>query len=236
MPIATNILRRPGSRHYQVRVYVPKDLQARMGKPGKPLTQIWKSLSTPDAREAKRLARPIVEQWEREFEERRQARQLTDAEFQNAVWRRYQELINADERFRLTLPSDDDLNEIWKHLEAEFGEYDIDAFRIFETIRDTFEDNRRERSARLAQLRAETAEGKTKVIADAVLQVIEDRQLGVDIGSPEYRRLAQGLQRAELEGLMASRASCTRPCPFNDGDGMCSMFSRGTMIGSPLPV
>lgn len=201
MPIATNILRRPGSRNYQVRVYVPKDLQDRMGKPGRPLTQIWKSLGTPDAREAKRLARPIVDQWEREFAERRQARQLTDGELQNAIWRRYLELINADEKFRQALPTDDDLNEIWKYLEAEFGEHNIDAYRILETVRDQFDEDQRNRAARLAQLRTEAARGETKLIAGVVQQVIDDRQLGVDIGSPEYRKLAQGLQRAELEGL-----------------------------------
>lgn len=201
MAIATNVVRRKGSANYYARCAVPRDLQQRMGKPGKPKKELWKSLGTSDAREAKRLARPVMDEWERLFEDRRQVRKLTEGELQNAIWRRYLELINADERFRTTLPTEDDLNAIWKFLEAEFGEYDIDAYRIFESIRDTFEDNRRERSARLAQLKAEAARGETKLIADAVLQVIEDRALGVDIGTPEYRKLAHGLQRAELEGL-----------------------------------
>ncbi len=201
MAISTNVVRRLGSRNYYARVAVPRDLQQRMGTPGKPKKELWKSLGTSDAREAKRLARPVLDQWEREFDERRQVRQLTEGELQNAIWRRYVEIIAADERFRTTLPTEDDLTAIWKHLEAELGEYSVDAYRIFESIRDQFTTDQRDRAARLAQMRAEAARGETKLIADAVLKVIEDRQLGVDIGSPEYRKLAHGLQRADLEGL-----------------------------------
>lgn len=201
MAISTNVVRRLGSRNYYARVAVPRDLQQRMGTPGKPKKELWKSLGTSDAREAKRLARPVLDQWEREFDERRQVRQLTEGELQNAIWRRYVEIIAADEKFRTTLPTEDDLTAIWKHLEAELGEYSVDAYRIFESIRDQFTTDQRDRAARLAQMRAEAARGETKLIADAVLKVIEDRQLGVDIGSPEYRKLAHGLQRADLEGL-----------------------------------
>lgn len=201
MAISTNVVRRQGSRNYYARVAVPRDLQQRMGTPGKPKKELWKSLGTTDAREAKRLARPVIDQWEREFEEKRQVRQLTEGELQHAVFRRYLELINADERFRQSLPTDDDLNAIWRHLEAEFGEDSIHAYRVLETIRDTFETNQRERTARLAQLRVEAARGETRLIADVVQQVIEDRRLGVDVGSDEYRKLAHGLQRADLEGL-----------------------------------
>ena len=201
MAISTNVVRRQGSRNYYVRVAVPRDLQQRMGTPGKPKKELWKSLQTSDAREAKRLARPIMDQWEREFEERRQVRQLSEGELQHAIWRRYLELISGDERFRQSLPTDDDLNEIWKYLEAEFGEDSIHAYRILETVRDTFETSQRERAARLVQLKIEAARGETKLIADVVQQVIEDRRLGVDVGSDGYRKLAHGLQRAELEGL-----------------------------------
>jgi len=184
-----------------VPLHVPKDLQARLGKPGKPRLQIWKSLGTTDAREAKRLAGLFREEWERKFDDMRQAKALTEAEFQNAVWRRYVELISSDEKFRQSLPSEQDLDAVWKHLEREFGEYDVHAFRIFETIRDTFQSDQRERVARLAQLKLEVARGETELIADVVKQVINDRQLGVAVGSTEYRKLAHGLQRADIEGL-----------------------------------
>ncbi len=104
MAISTNVVRRQGSRNYYARVAVPRDLQQRMGTPGKPKKELWKSLGTTDAREAKRLARPVMDQWEREFEERRQVRQLSEGELQNAIWRRYVQIISADENFRTTLP------------------------------------------------------------------------------------------------------------------------------------
>jgi hypothetical protein len=79
MSLATNIVRRQGSRNYYVRVGIPKDLQTRLGTPGKPKRERWQSLNTTNPYEAKRSARPIVDQWEREFEELRRPKQLTEA-------------------------------------------------------------------------------------------------------------------------------------------------------------
>ena len=107
-----------------------------MGKPGKPRKELWKSLDTSDAR---RLSRPILDEWEQTFEELRRPKQLTEAELQDAIWRRYLELITSDEKFRQTLPTADDLDAIWKYLEAEFGEQNITAYRIYEELRDRFE-------------------------------------------------------------------------------------------------
>lgn len=201
MAVASNIVRRKGSRNYYARVAVPVDLQTRMGPPGKPKKELWKSLGTPDAKEARRIAGPILTEWESMFSAFRHKRELTEAELQAAIWRRYVEIITTDEKYRQSVPTDDDLNLIWQHLEKEFGEYSIDAYRVLELIRDDFDNNQRERAVRLAQLKTEAARGETKLIADAVRQVIEDRQFGVDVGSPAYRKLAHGLQRAELEGL-----------------------------------
>src|SRR5690348_10482532 len=121
MSISTNIVKRSGSANYYVRVAVPRDLQVRMGKPGKPRKELWKSLETSDAREARRLSRPILDDWEQTFEALRRPRQLTEAELQHAIWRRYLTLVTEDEKFRQSLPTADDLDAIWKHLEAEFG-------------------------------------------------------------------------------------------------------------------
>lgn len=201
MSISTNVVRRLGSRNYYCRVAVPRDLQVRMGTPGKPKREFWKSLATINASEAKRLARPIVEDFERRFAELRRPRTLTEAELQDAIWRRYLQLITSDENFRQTLPTSDDLDAIWKYLEAEFGDHDISAFRIYEELRDRFESSQKDRSARLAQLKAEAARGEVKLIADVVEETIEARRLGIDPGSAGYRKLAHGLQRADLEGL-----------------------------------
>ncbi|ACF02493.1 integrase family protein [Rhodopseudomonas palustris TIE-1] len=230
MAIATNISRRPGSRNYYVRMAVPRDLQVRMGTPGKPRRELRKSLNTPDAREAKRLSRPILDEWERTFAELRRPKQLTEAELQNAIWRRYLELINADERFRQELPTGDELNAIWEYLEAEFGELNITAYRIFEELRDRFESNQRERVERLAQMKVEAARGETKLIADVVEQVIEARRLGVDPGTPEYRKLAQGLQRAELEGL---KRTVERDAGDFSGESKDKLVQQPTVFDPP---
>jgi integrase len=201
MSISTNVVRRLGSRNYYARLAVPRDLQVRMGKPGKPRKELWRSLNTSDSREARRLARPILDEWENMFDELRRPKQLTEAELQDAIWRRYLELITSDEKFRQTLPTSDDLDAIWSYLETEFGEQNISAYRIYEELRDRFDNSQRERAARLARLKTEAARGETKLIGDVVEQVIEARRLGIDPGTPEYRKLAHGLQRAELEGL-----------------------------------
>jgi integrase len=202
---ATNIQRRVGSRNYYARLAVPKDLQKRMGSLGRPKCDLWKSLGTSDLREAKRLARPVLDAWEKQFDELRLPRHLSEAELQDAIWRRYLELINADEKFRRSLPSSDNLNEIWKHLEEEFGEYELDAYRILELVRDQFEANQRERAMRLTKLKADTARGETELVADVVRKIIDERRLDLETNSDEYRRLAQGIQRAELEALARGR-------------------------------
>ena len=148
MAYSTNVVRRQGSRNYYARIAIPKDLQKRLGK------ERWKSTRSSDPKEAKRLARPIFDQWEREFAEVRKPRILTEEELKDAVWGRYLELITEDERFRRSLPNDEQLNEIWLHLENEFGDYDLNAYRILETIRDlVFKDNRGKRARRKASHR-----------------------------------------------------------------------------------
>src|SRR3569623_816321 len=139
MAFATNIQKRKGSANYYARMAVPNDLQQRMGTPDKPRKEVWKSLGPSAPKEAKRLARPGLEAWERRFDELRQVKELSEGELQDAIWRRYLELITADEKFRLAQPTPDDLDAIWKHIEAEFGEYDIHGYRLYEAIRDRLE-------------------------------------------------------------------------------------------------
>lgn len=178
---------------------VPKDLQVRMGSPGKPMRERWKSLETSDPREAKRRVRPILEAWEVQFDEMRRPRTLSQSELQDAVWKRYQDLINSDDRFRQSLPTDADLDEVWKMLEAEYGDESISAYRILEEIRDTYETAQRERTKRFAQMKTDAARGETRLVVDILNEVIEERRLNAGPGDEKYRQLGQGLQRAELE-------------------------------------
>ncbi|WP_298108596.1 site-specific integrase [Bradyrhizobium sp.] len=121
---------------------------------------------------------------------------------QDAIWKRYLELITADEKLRLSLPTDDDLKKIWAHLEVEFGGvWDVGTFRNFEELQNTFVDDQRDRLTRLAKLKAEVAKGETKSVAEVIDGLLEQRRLKLEAGSPEYRKIAHGIQRAEIEAL-----------------------------------
>src|SRR3981189_2056006 len=147
MSLPSYIVKRQGSRNFYVRVPVPKDLQQRMGRLGKPRRERWQSLNTSDPIKARLAGPAIIERWEREFEELRRPKKLTEAELQDAIWKRYLELVTADEKFRLSLPTEDDLNQIWTHLEAEFGGvWDLDAYRDMEALQNELLHNQRDRA------------------------------------------------------------------------------------------
>jgi hypothetical protein len=206
MSLPSYIVRRQGSRNFYVRMPIPKDLQSRLGTPGKPRRERWQSLNTSDPHKARQQGRPIIEKWEREFAELRRPKKLTEAELQDAIWKRYLELINADEKFRLELPTEDGLKQIWAHLEAEFGGLgDTGAFRLLEAMQNEFRDDQRTRVARLAKIKMEIARGETQAVAEVVRQIIDELRLNIDVDSPQYRKLAHSIQRAEIEGL--SRAA-----------------------------
>lgn len=84
-------------------------------------------------------------------------------------------------------------------LEAEYGEFDIAAYRIFEKIRDEFESARRERSKRLSTLQADAARGQNKSVGDIVAAAL--RKSGIDASAEKKRKLALSMQRAEIEAL-----------------------------------
>ena len=195
MAIATNVVRRGAT--YYVRAAVPVDLQPRIGR-----KERWESLRTKEWQEAKRRARAVLSGWDSEYDDLRRRTGLPEADLQAAVWDRYQELLQADENFRQSLPTDADLDSVWRELEREFGEYDLEAYRVFEYVRDQFEHDHVERASKLAALRANSARGETRLVADLAQREIHRRKLDVQVGSPEYRKLAQGLQRAELEALV----------------------------------
>jgi hypothetical protein len=198
---ATNVCRRKGSSRYYVRTAVPIDLaDAFKGR-----KELWRSLRTTDAKEAKRLARPILDEWDREFARLRRQQMISEHDIQEAVWKRYVELTEADENVRRSLPTDEDLDLIWAELEREFGEYDLHAFRVFEFIRDRFEIEQKERAERLAALRRDVARGETRLIDEEIKRVTRARGVDLPKSGADYRKLAQGLQRAELEALTRAK-------------------------------
>lgn len=197
MALATNIVRRAGSANYYVRKRVPKDLWDAYGRN----TLIWRSLGTSDPADAKRRARAVLDHLDREFDEMRARTTMSELDVQQAIWNRYSELVEEDERFRQNQPDDEELDNIWRHLEAEFGIGDIRAYHILADIRDRIERDQSERAVRAAALRASSARGDTMSVAIEVARQAKAKRVVMPKGSLGYRKLAQGLQRAELEAL-----------------------------------
>jgi integrase len=200
MALATNIVRRPGSSNYYVRKRMPKDLWGAFGN-----KLIWKSLGTPDQAEAKRRARAVLDQLDRDFDEMRTRTSMGEHDIQDAVWRRYNELIEADERLRQDQPDDEDLDEIWRILEAEFGADDIRAYHVLAGIRDQLERDQAERAGRFAVLKWASARGDTRPVAEEVTKLARAKRVNLIKGNPDHKRLSQGLMRAELEALQRAQ-------------------------------
>jgi hypothetical protein len=205
--VAQNLIRR-GTK-YSVRIYVPLDLQPfYLGAKGKPKKEIPIALHTSDPLEARRLARIELTKYDRVFATKRaeQARisaklPFNDLEFQNAIWQRFSTLVEADEARRITIPTEDELREAWSLLVEEYGEESITAWRVLESIETMPEENARERAARLPILKAELGKGETRSVQRAIQDSIDARKLAVSPRSTEERKLAHGLQRAEVQAL-----------------------------------
>lgn len=219
MGLASKITRRSGSTRFYVRTWVPQELQPTLGK-----REIWKSLGTSDPKKAKRLALGVLDQWEREFDTLRAKCTLTDHELQTAIWNRYCELVQIDERHRQELPTENDLDDVWKAMVEEFGEYDLKTWRILEAIAGQHDTDKQARVRRLATLKAEIAKGETKSVAPVLDSIAKARGLAIPPRSQDERKLAQGLQRAEIEAL--KRAS-------ERDQGEFSGISQDTLIRPP---
>lgn len=72
MPRINHISRRGTSQIYQVRLRIPNDLIDVLKR-----AELTKSLGTKDLGEAKKRARGVLDQWEREFVQLRLRRDLT---------------------------------------------------------------------------------------------------------------------------------------------------------------
>lgn len=199
MSLASNITRRSGSSRYYARQWVPKELQGILKK-----SEGWKSLGTSDPKEAKRVARIVLQQWEREFAVLLAKRRLSEHELQSAIWNRYSELVKADEQKRLELATEADQDEIWRVLAGEFGDQDLTAWRILEGIATEHETDKEMRGERLATLKLESGKGETKSVAELMGEIANARSLSIPAGSLDERKLAHGLQRAEIAALHVS--------------------------------
>ena len=127
---------------------------------------------------------------------------MTDHEIQTAIWERYTALVRDDQQRRTQLPTEDDLDDVWELLVQEFDDpEDVRAWRILEDLAATHDNDKKERSQRLALLKAELAKGETRSIKAVVASVVQTRDLNLPARSAEERKLSHLLQRAEVQAL-----------------------------------
>lgn len=91
------ILRRGAT--YSARLKVPVDLVELVGK-----KELVKSLATKDENEAKRIMWPVVESWNRHFDDLRSRRVLTADDKAEAVWQHYTGTLECNEQTRQNSP------------------------------------------------------------------------------------------------------------------------------------
>src|SRR4051794_40773692 len=198
MAISTNIAKRAGSAVYYARLGVPPDLQPFMKK-----RELWKSLGTRDAREAREKVLPVLMQWRGEFAELRKRREPSPADLQEAVWSRYEDELERDRRTRSTLPTAATIEKAKSKLAG-----DIEAGRVawsddkfvqlgaaldLLVMRDAAKFDRERRAILLAEHRKHLAAGETALISVFADEVIERERLLIERGSPAYRDLCQRL-------------------------------------------
>lgn len=200
----SNLRRRGKSGTYYARIFVPKDLQAAIGK-----DEISPSLHTKDLAEAKRRLAPVLDQWGATFEDMRRRQTLTTDDVQTAVWDHYNAALAADDARRAALPTPADI------------EFALDAATIgrqphpagpsvFDAINSMTEveilvgravwDARR-KVARLSRLRSDLTTGDTRLIEPEADDFLRKHCFKIDKGDPRYRDLCIKLMRAEIDFL-----------------------------------
>lgn len=211
MALASNIVRRPGSSRYYVRVTVPKKLQAFLRK-----KELWKSLGTSDPHAARAKALPIMSGWYAEFEALMARREPSAADLHAATWSHYSTEIELDRLQRAALPTGATIEAAKEKLRT-----DIEAGRVpwsegddndsalvrlnsaaeLLAMKDAGVMSRKQRKHKLATVRKHLAAGETALIEWAANDVIERERLLMEKGSAAYRDLCQRLQRAEIQAL-----------------------------------
>jgi integrase len=204
MCLATNIARRAGSASYYARLSVPKDLQAIVGK-----KEVWKSLGTKDARQARALVAPVLAKWHAEFEELRRRRQATPDDVRAATWEHYKAEVEFHQQQRLSLPTKAEIDGAVDQARAAVAsgqgrEGPIDLLNVVGdalVLKGQSEWQREQRTVRKATIEKHLAEGETALVEGWALDVIRREGWAMEPGSPAFRDLCQRLQRAELEAL-----------------------------------
>ncbi|GGA78043.1 integrase [Brucella endophytica] len=197
------LLRRGAS--YYARVKVPTDLVEIVGK-----KELVKALGTKDENIAKREMWPVVEGWNRQFEDLRSRRDITPDDKAAAVWQHYETTLQRDEQKRRDMPTPDqteaELHRLYRRIDmGEINSDDfigmINAYTDYELMLRARTDDANLRARRLAASKLALTSGDIRLIEPAVRDFIARHRLLVEVGSDEYRELCTLMTRAEIEGL-----------------------------------
>lgn len=196
MAVAAAPYRRKGSINYYLRVQVPPDLVELYGKARIPV-----ALGTASLTEAKLRAAGTLQKYHDEFAARRRGREIVENDVAAIAWKHYSELVENDERFRDQNLTDEQLDELWREMEAEFGEYDIGAYQAFAEIRDRIETYKQHRERSRSLLISGDPNKVLAAVAESVDEHVSAYRAKLPKTSPTYRRVAMGVARAEMEAL-----------------------------------
>lgn len=197
------LLRRGAS--YYARARVPLDLIDSVGK-----KEFVKALGTKDENEAKRRLWPVVEAWNRQFDDLRSRRMLTPDDKADATWQHYTGTLERDERTRQAMVTAADVEAATERAVERVQREGID-FRDPLAALDASLDvmvlkqgralDGQARRAKLDAMRKHLAEGEAALINHEVDDYIERNKLIIDPLSPDRGDLARKMMRAEIEGL-----------------------------------
>ena len=203
MTIATNIVRRKGSLNFYVRVTIPNELRASLGK-----REIWKSLGTSSRKEAISLSHAVLADIQKVFAGEELSKEPTAADLKRAVqcfeWRE----LEYDLGQRNSWLTESQFNEEQKLIyEGQpDGDARAEALRELNARKDEPNRYKRTRAGYETQLRKDIAVGEIAHIQWAADHVIELEHFLLDRGSSTYRALCHVLLKSELKILQKVRA------------------------------
>lgn len=195
------LLRRGAS--YYARIRVPLDVVDIVGK-----NELVKALGTKDENEAKRRMWPVVEEWNRQFDDIRSRRQITADDKAAATWQHYEAVLDRDEAARRALPTEAQINAALKTAIADAEKAGLDAADPVAILGASLEvqvlnaqkDYEAEaRAVKLKTLRQHLASGETALIRDEVTGYVTDNKLLPN--AADTKDIARRMMRAEIEGL-----------------------------------
>ncbi|WP_412033142.1 DUF6538 domain-containing protein [Nitratireductor aquimarinus] len=205
--VRLSYLFRRGASYY-ARIRVPLDLIDAVGR-----KELVKALGTKEASEAKRLLWPVVESWNRQFDDIRARRELTDDDKADATWQHYTGTLERDEQTRLSMSAATDIEAATEKAVARVQREGtdlsdplaaLDASLDIMVLKQRRALDEQARRVKLDHMRKHLVEGETALINHEVDNYIDRNKLLINPISPDRADLARKLMRAEIEALEAA--------------------------------